>query len=132
MKQTIPVLCGALVGGTLGYFAFFWVAAQGFYALALPGGLLGLGAGVFKNRSTLVAAGCGLAATALGVFTEWRYAPFRDDESLGYFLGHLGALKPITLVMILVGGLVGFWVPYRRTATKAAPEPGRAGNGSKG
>lgn len=129
MKHTLLVLCGALVGGTLGYLAFFWVAAQGFYALALPGGLLGLGAGVQKNRSILVAIGCGLAATALGLFTEWRYAPFLDDDSLGYFLGHVGELKPVTLVMILVGGLVGFWVPYRRMTSKAAQEPKLAGNG---
>jgi hypothetical protein len=114
MKHRFLVLCGALGGGTLGYFAFFWIATQGFYALALPGALLGLGAGILTNRSILVAVGCGLAATALGLFTEWRFAPFRDDDSLGYFLMHVSALKPITVVMILVGGLIGFWVPYRR------------------
>jgi hypothetical protein len=116
MKKLSLVLCGALAGGFLGYVGFFWIAAQGFYALALPGGLLGVGAGIAKNRSFLVAVSCGLAATALGVFTEWRYAPFIDDDSFAYFLAHFYQLKPITIVMILVGGLIGFWVPYRRKA----------------
>lgn len=114
MKQLILVLCGALAGGVLGYFAFFWMATQGFYALALAGGLLGLGAGVVKNRSILVAISCALAATGLGLVAEWRYAPFIQNDGLAYFLTHVHQLNPVTLVMILVGGLVAFWVPYRR------------------
>jgi hypothetical protein len=114
MKQLFLVLCGAAAGGILGYFAFFWIAAQGFYGLALPGGLLGLGAGIGKSKSIVVAVCGGLAATALGLFAEWRYAPFIADESLSYFLVHVYQLKTITLIMILVGGVVGFWVPYRR------------------
>ena len=47
------VFIGALAGGTLGYFAFFWIAAQGLYALVLPGGLLGLGAGIGKSQDLL-------------------------------------------------------------------------------
>ena len=27
---------GAAIGGVLGYFVFFWIAGQGFYALILP------------------------------------------------------------------------------------------------
>ena len=114
MKQTLLVLCGALAGGILGYFAFFWIASQGFYALILPGGLLGLGAGIAKSRSILLAVACGLAAVALGLFTEWRFAPFVKDDSFGYFLLHAWELKPVTLVMIALGGVIGFWVPYRR------------------
>jgi hypothetical protein len=124
MKQTLLVVCGALAGGVLGYFAFFWIANQGYYALALPGGLLGIGAGIAKNRSVLVALSSCLSATALGLFTEWRYAPFIKDDSLGYFLAHVHELKPITLVMILLGGLIGFWVPFRRME-------GRGGRGTR-
>jgi hypothetical protein len=115
MKQTLLVLGGALVGGILGYLAFFWIAAQGFYGLVLPGGLLGLGAGLGKPRTVWLAVACGLAATALGLVAEWRYAPFVKDDSLTYFLLHIHELKPITLLMIGLGGLVGFWVPYGRT-----------------
>ena len=41
-------LVGAAAGGVLGYFAFFWIARQGFYALALPGLALGLGCGLLS------------------------------------------------------------------------------------
>jgi hypothetical protein len=108
------VLAGAVLGGLLGYFAFFWVAGQGFYGLVLPGGLAGLGAGIFASRSKVVPVLCGLLAAAFGLFTEWRYAPFRADPSLGYFLWHLHELRPITLVIIAFGGLIGFWIPFRR------------------
>ena len=114
MKNNLLALCGAIVGGALGYYAFFWIAKQGFYALILPGGLLGLGAGIVKNRSWLIAVVCGLLAIALGLFTEWQYAPFVKDESLGYFLAHVADLKPVTLLMIAVGGFLGFWLPFER------------------
>ena len=114
MKANLLVLGGALAGGVLGYFAFFWVADQGFYGLILPGALMGLGAGLAKHRSVPLAIACGLSAVALGLFTEWRFAPFRKDDSLAYFLLHAWELKPITLLMIAVGGAIAFWVPYRR------------------
>ncbi|MBI5757255.1 MAG: hypothetical protein HZA46_01910 [Planctomycetales bacterium] len=114
MKRTFLVLAGAVVGGVLGYFAFFWMRRRGFYGLILPGGLLGLGAGVAQNRSTRLAVVCGLLATALGLFTEWQYAPFRKDDSLSYFLLHVHELEPVTLMMVAVGGVMGFWIPYRR------------------
>src|SRR5262249_44369444 len=60
MMQSLLVLAGAVAGGVLGYFAFFWVAAQGFYGLIIPGALLGLGAGIAKNRSVVLAVVCGL------------------------------------------------------------------------
>jgi hypothetical protein len=119
MKQNILALCGALAGGVLGYYAFFWIARQGFFGLVLPGGLLGLGAAIAKSRSILVAVVCALAATALGLFTEWRFAPFIVDGGLGYFLAHVYELQPITLVMIVLGGAIGFWAPYRRIESGA-------------
>ena len=114
MKRTFLVLAGAALGGVLGYFAFFWMAAQNFYGLILPGGLLGLGAGVAQNRSTWLAVVCGLLATALGLFTEWRFSPFTKDDSLNYFLLHVHDLQPVTLLMVGAGGVMGFWIPYRR------------------
>jgi len=108
------VLLGAVVGGLIGHLLFFWVARQGFYALALPGGLLGLGAGIGRGGARWVAVACGVAALVLGLFTEWRFAPFATDPGLGYFLTHLHHLRPLTLVMIGVGAAIGFWVPFRR------------------
>lgn len=117
MKDNLLSVAGAVVGGILGYLGFFWLANQGFYALALPGALLGLGAGVVKNRSPFVAIACGIVALALGVFAEYRLAPFIADESLKYFLTHVHQLKSITLLMILIGGAVGFYVPFSHRHT---------------
>ncbi len=102
-------LTGAVIGGTVGYFGFFWIAQQGFYALLLPPGLLGLGAGLCaRRRSTLLAIVCGIAGLALGLFTEWRFAPFAVDESLPYFITHIHTLKPITLLLVAVGAFLSY------------------------
>jgi len=88
-KNDILVLLGAALGGLVGYLVFFALSRRGLYGLALPGGLLGLAAGVFKTRSRVIPVVCGLLALALRLFTEWRYAPFVADGSLGYFLSHV-------------------------------------------
>src|SRR5947207_107095 len=113
MKQNLLSLAGAALGGTLGFFAFFWVYSQGYYGMILPGGLLGIGAGFGKSRSIWLAVACGIAALALGLFTEWRYAPFRKDPSLAFFMMHVTDKDWVTLLMIAAGGVLGFWVPYR-------------------
>jgi hypothetical protein len=124
MKPTLLAIVGAVLGGTLGYFGFHWMIKYGFYGLILPGGLLGLGASIGKTRSIWMAAGFGLAALALGIFTEWKHFPFAKDDSLAYFLLHVTDNSPVTLLMIAVGGALGFWVPFRRI------EPPRRFSGS--
>jgi hypothetical protein len=116
-------LAGAATGGVLGYLAFGWLAAQGFYALALPGVLLGLGAGVLaKRRTTALAAVCAVLALALGVFAEWKHFPFAKDDSLNYFVTHLLDLRPLTLIMIGLGSFGGFWFA-RPAAGPRQPAP---------
>jgi len=121
MKQNLLVLSGAVVGGAIGYFGFLWIARQGFYGLILPGALLGVGASLTRNRSIPLCVACGVLAVALGLFAEWRFAPFRADESLGYFASHIHQLRPITLIMVGIGGFIGFWAPYRNRRILPAP-----------
>jgi hypothetical protein len=104
-------LAGALAGGVVGYFAFSWALGQGFYAPVLPGGMVGIGGGLLvKDRSVLRATVCGLLALGLGGFAEWRLRPFIADHSLGYFLTHLHQLSPLTLVAVIGGGVLGYWL----------------------
>ena|SRR5436190_23021317 len=113
MKQTLRVIAGAAIGGTLGYFVFFWVFKWGYLGWVIPGGFLGIGAALARNRSSSLAVACGVAALLLGFISEWRRAPFRADESLVYFLLHVHKLPRVPLLLIVVGGVVGFWIPYR-------------------
>ena len=116
MKAAYLVMCCALLGGTVGYLAFAWLLTQGFYGLVLPGGMLGLGAGIPRNNSRAVAIVCGLLALGLGLYTEWRFFLFKADNSLGYFLGHLPQLEKVSWLMLAVGTVLGWYVPYRRIA----------------
>ena len=113
-KWDVLALGAGIVGGVLGSLAFEWCARQGLYSLVLPGGVLGLAAGLFRNNSRIVSLLCGLMAFGFGCVTQWRFSPFAADDSLRYFLFHLHQLRPVTLIMIGAGTLIGFWVPFRR------------------
>ena len=112
-RRDLAVLAGAIVGGVLGHFAFVWLVSQGLYAMILPGGLVGIGAGLARHGTIYLAVICGLLALAMGLFTEWRVFPFVADESLAYFLQHVHQLAPIKLIMMAIGAVVGFWIPFR-------------------
>ena len=112
-------LLGGAVGGCVGYFAFFWIARQGFYALIFPPGLLGFAAGICaRRRSTPLALVCAVAGLALGLYTEWRFAPFVADASISYFITHIHALKPITMLMLALGAFLSY-----RLALGRDPKP---------
>ncbi len=106
---------GAAIGGLVGYLVFKLLISQGFYGLMLPGGLLGMGAGVVKAPTKVVSVVCGILALALGVLAEWSVLPFKTDGSLLYFVMHLHELQYVTLIMITIGAVVGFWIPFRRS-----------------
>ena len=111
MKNNLLALLGAAIGGALGYLGFGWMLTHGFYAMILPGGLVGLGASLFRSRSLALCYATGLGALALGLFTEWSYLPFKVDKSLGYFLSNVRQLNQITLIMIGIGAVLGFILP---------------------
>jgi hypothetical protein len=126
-------LVGASIGGVLGFYTFGWLFGQGFYGLMVPGALLGLGCSLLaQHQSTTRGILCGLAALGLGLYTEWRFRPFNADESLKYFLTHLTALSSVTLLMIVVGAVIAYWVggdagfrgrSDRRAFIRKAPDP---------
>ncbi len=123
MKHNLLALGGAIIGGTVGLVGFQWLLAQGLYGLILPGGSAGIGASFTKNRSIFVAILCGLFALALGVFAEWLEFPFAKDQSLRFFVEHLFSLRTVTLLMIALGGAIGFWCPFRRLERPVNQEP---------
>lgn len=102
-------LIGGIVGGILGYFAFSFLLGQGIYAMVLPGALVGIGCNLAaRTYSIPLGVVCGTGALLLGVFLEWKFLPWAEDESLGFFLQNLHQLKPITLIFIFLGTALGF------------------------
>jgi hypothetical protein len=120
MKDDLLALSYAAIGGAVGHYAFGWILDQGFYAVMLPGGLLGFAAGFARCRSMFVPILCGIAATLLGFYSEWTFRPFIVDGSLEFFVKNIGQLTPITLIMIALGGFLGFWIPYRNVGAARA------------
>ena len=114
LKNDGLVLLGAVIGGLIGYVVFRWLLGQGVSGLMLPGGLLGMGAGVFRTNTKAVAVVCGVMALLLGLIAEWSSSPFIADGSFGYFIVHVRELQPATLIMIAIGAAIGFWIPFRR------------------
>jgi len=125
-RWVLPLGC-ALAGGVIGYFGFLWIARQGLYALALPGALIGLAGGwLVQRRSILFAAVCGALALIAGMLSEWRFRPFVADDSFGYFLTHVQQLRPITLIMLVLGVVFGAWFALgRRPAVAPTAESAR-------
>ncbi len=100
-------LVGAIIGGAIGFYTFDWLRNQNLYGLMIPGALLGLGSSLLaRHRSVARGVVCGLAALGLGIYTEWKFWPFRSDESFSYFLRNITSLKTATLLMIAFGAVI--------------------------
>ncbi len=100
---------GGVIGGALGYYAFFFMVRQALYPMVLPGALVGLGCGaLLGTKSNAMGIVCGLCALLLGFFIEWQFAPFVADRSLNYFITHIHQLRSMTLMLIVIGALLGF------------------------
>ena len=72
----------------MGHFAFLWIARQGFYAIILPGALIGFAGGWAIQRQTLASGAvfgivCAVIAVIAGLVSEWRLRPFIADNSFG-------------------------------------------------
>jgi hypothetical protein len=103
-------LIGAVGGGMAGYYVFSLLANQGLYGLVIPGATLGLCGGLLlRGKSNAFGVVCSLLGVLLGIFAEWRFAPFIADPSFAYFITHLYDLNAIILIMIAIGGLCAFW-----------------------
>ena len=59
-------LVGGVLGGAAGYFIYSWLISQGFYALAIPPAMLGLGAGLCA-RGSVIARNAQAAASSRAV-----------------------------------------------------------------
>ncbi|AGA29563.1 hypothetical protein [Singulisphaera acidiphila] len=104
-------LVGAALGAALGYALFQWLVSQNLYGLMIPGAMMGLGCCLLaQHRSHTRGIVCGIAALILGLYTEWRFYPFRADGGFQYLVVHFFDLKPITQLMLGVGAIFAYWI----------------------
>ena len=130
IARLIRGIVGAAVGGIVGYFVFGWIYRQGFYAMVLPGAALGIGFGAStRDRSTVYGIVSAILAVGLGFFTEWRFFPFIKDGSFTYFITHIHELTPVSLMMIALGGVCGYWFGIGRTAVSRENDADRPTEG---
>ena len=102
---------GAVTGGVLGYYTFMWIVDQGFYGLMIPGALLGLGCGLLSQHASHIrGVACAAAGCVLGLYSEWKFAPFKADSSFAYLVTHAAELRPLTQIMIVVGAFFAYWL----------------------
>ena len=103
-------IVGAILASVFGWYVFGWLISQGYYALALPGGLVGLGfSGLARRRLLLGGIFSAVVAALLMLACEWHFRPFIKDDSLPFFLSHLHELTPVTWLMLILGVVVSFW-----------------------
>lgn len=115
-----------MLGGTVGYFAFRLAEREGYFAIALVGACIALGAGFFARRRHL---GWGLAVGVLAVaataVVEWQHS-YRADETFWSFVAHFGSLSTKSKLSYLAVGLAGVWFgsgrDRRPSATGGRPQ----------
>jgi hypothetical protein len=111
LLQIAASTVGAVLGGILGYAAFFWVTRHGFYALALPGIFLGLGCGALSfGKSRVRGAVCGIVGLLLCIYTEWKFVdPDATKTSFIELAVHFPNQGTVTMILAAVGAIAAFW-----------------------
>ena len=109
----VPGLVAGAVGGFAGYLAVgFLIGQTGFWVPILPGALAGLACGqVSRVPSKARGALNGLIALGLATFAQWKLfsPPFKFDGSFPAYVAHLHQLPPVTLIILAINGLLGYW-----------------------
>ena len=111
-----PLACaGAMVGAGVGGFLAGLASHAGFYAVIIVGITTGFGAVLIGRRHDLVIGiMAGVIALVGSLLTEWWLYPFIADDSLGYFVQHLGDLRGFSMLVHGVGAVCAFYIGWRR------------------
>jgi len=104
-------LLGAIIGGGVGWFAYFWLLDQGYDGLMIPGALVGVGFNLLSTRSAWsFGFACAVMGLGLMLVCEWQsLANFHDGPFLD-FLSNLHKLNTPNKIMLAAGTLMAFWI----------------------
>jgi hypothetical protein len=103
-------IVGGTVGGVLGYFVFDWALTQGYYALVLPGSLVGIGCGLASGRK-LLALGIlsAIGALLVGALADWNSLANPSPTIWEHAATLLQANRRMTAILILVSVVLAFY-----------------------
>jgi hypothetical protein len=102
-------IAGAIAGGVLGYFLFWLLSRSNFYAIPIPGALLGIGAGwAARGKSQTLGVVCVLLAIGLTLFTEWHVL-FSKNHTFLDFMSKIHTLGAIRNLLMILGPVMAYW-----------------------
>jgi hypothetical protein len=108
-------LTGAIFGGLAGYVLFAWLYQNGFYAIMVPGALLGIGAGlVAGGRSHWLPVICLALGIGLTLFSEWHVCYSRTWGLVFFVTNFFRLLPPVKLIMMTLGAACAYWFGHGR------------------
>jgi hypothetical protein len=100
-------ITGIVAGAGSGLLIFKWLLSQGFYGLAIPGAMLGIGFSMaVRRRHWSLAISSAALAFFWGLYCQWSAFDRRAD--LSEFVSNLPQMSLWTWAMLLVGSAVAF------------------------
>ncbi len=104
-------LIGAIIGGGVGWFAYFWLLNQGYDGLMIPGALVGAGFSTLSRRSAWsFGVACAVMGLGLMLVCEWQSLVNFRNGSFFDFLAHIPKLNTADKIMLGGGTLIAFWI----------------------
>lgn len=104
-------LLGAIIGGGIGWFAYFWLLNQGFDGLMIPGALVGVGFSMLSGRSAWsFGIVCAVLGLGLMLVCEWQSLINFQNGPFFDFLTNLHKLNTPNKIMLAGGTLIAFWI----------------------
>ncbi len=113
LLEFVPGLVAGVAGGIGGYLLVaYLIRSNNIWVPILPGAFAGLACGqlssVYSRRRGVVMA---VIVSILIVYAQWKLfnPPFEFDGSLGDYVLHLYQLPPLTLLVMAVNVVIGYW-----------------------
>lgn len=106
-------IAGGVAGGVVGYYGFWWLLKQGYYAAVHPGAMVGLGCGLASGRRSapLGVLAC-LGGFLAGAIAEWRSDAAPTDSFLELLMELPGRTPAFPL--IVVGAALAYYLGVGR------------------
>jgi hypothetical protein len=114
--DTLPRLIGGLIGLAFGVTLYaLALTLRRVDALVVVGVAMSLGiARGSRRRSLTWSAGTAVAAAISSLLAMAWFRPFFEDDSLVFFVKHLGELEQRTWLVVAISSLAGAWFGYGR------------------